>query len=1024
MHIILSIILCLLIGFVFWFIGHIIRKELKINEDSELLALLINIGLGASSFLIVFNLLAMLCKSFIIGLLISTVLAIGIISWQFKELDTVCAKLVEQIKKNYLIQIIKQKTDVYFWTLLGLINIIYISCAVSTTKLNRLGEDNSHVFNINQLVNDIYPPKYAFLPDVDLRFHYGVDIFGAILTKITRCHPEISLDILTIIFLNLAFLVLYALALKFLNSNPINKYLVPFGAFLAWGPITNLFIKNPGEIIPEKFLEKVIYLAQNKLADAAGWSGLVLHWFFEPSIGIGLFFFLIGLYLTYRFFAYEENLKFVIMLGIFLSSLVIIDFSKLVILVIGILLHLVIAYKPQGEINKFKSETDLLKKLGILFLTVIVLGFIHGNCIRFDKSFIPFIEYYKLGESNLNEKFNLSKSNVILFLLFAIGFFQAFKQKINWTVFVLPYFIAALVIPYIVTIPNDGTGKILMSANVLGAFSLPVIVNFAVKQFNLKEITLTAFYSLFFIILSLSTILFWAFGDKTKPLLVLDGGSLKYTGTQVFTSAKIDKTKFQDELIFTNYLKIKKAKNQAIVTDLEYNDIFSTEAGLRSLIPPSNVYESPLKKQIVDQSYYDYRKSFLFDKKAWMDKKINWLYMTQKMLKYLMSPQSRKILLNAYLNNGVKLALSNKKIDHPENLKELYNIDPSQLSQISSENFPELLKKLLSTRQDLPYYIQQIADCPYYGIYNSKSNDFDGDNIADIAFYDPAKKSWNIIYGKDGHEDEIDLTSNILQHYKGSDIFIPMPADFDGDSKTDIALFNRTNSVWHVLNSSTSEVITQIWCGDWTEIPLPADLDGDSKSDFTCFNGNDGRWPALLSTTKGYHSNAFGTSPVNITFYSDLDGDKKSDYIIYKPLDGLYEIRLASCLGGERGGYCKGSDTIIVHAGSSNSRVVPADYDGDRKVDLATWTPESSVWEITYAKNFLSGEDTGAQKTIVFGKPGDIPMPGDYNGDGKEEIAIYHIDNSELEIAYDSGQSKKINLSKYKNQIPANFIGI
>ena len=51
-------------------------------------------------------------------------------------------------------------------------------------------------------------------------------------------------------------------------------------------------------------------------------------------------------------------------------------------------------------------------------------------------------------------------------------------------------------------------------------------------------------------------------------------------------------------------------------------------------------------------------------------------------------------------------------------------------------------------------------------------------------------------------------------------------------------------------------------------------------------------------------------------------------------------------------------------------------------------------------------------------------MPGDYNGDGSSEIAIYDPSSSELEINLPDGTHKKINLLKYKNSVPACFIGV
>ena len=166
---------------------------------------------------------------------------------------------------------------------------------------------------------------------------------------------------------------------------------------------------------------------------------------------------------------------------------------------------------------------------------------------------------------------------------------------------------------------------------------------------------------------------------------------------------------------------------------------------------------------------------------------------------------------------------------------------------------------------------------------------------------------------------------------------------------------------------------------------------------------------------------------LDITLYSDIDGDKKADYVVYKPSESQYQIHLASCLNKPDAESCGNqgkSNVISVTIGTKTSRAIPEDYDGDGKVDLATWTPETGEWKIAFAKDFLGSNNDSTQKSFVLGKPGDIPMPGDYNGDGKADIAIYHLDTSELEIDYDDNTKKKINLSKYKDYIPASFIGI
>jgi len=71
---------------------------------------------------------------------------------------------------------------------------------------------------------------------------------------------------------------------------------------------------------------------------------------------------------------------------------------------------------------------------------------------------------------------------------------------------------------------------------------------------------------------------------------------------------------------------------------------------------------------------------------------------------------------------------------------------------------------------------------------------------------------------------------------------------------------------------------------------------------------------------------------------------------------------------------------------------VHADYDGDQKDDVAVWRPSTGEW-------FILRSSDGGYTQATWGAAGDVPVPGDYDGDGKADISVvrngtWHISQS------------------------------
>ncbi len=73
----------------------------------------------------------------------------------------------------------------------------------------------------------------------------------------------------------------------------------------------------------------------------------------------------------------------------------------------------------------------------------------------------------------------------------------------------------------------------------------------------------------------------------------------------------------------------------------------------------------------------------------------------------------------------------------------------------------------------------------------------------------------------------------------------PVPADYDGDGKTDFALFHPSEGKWFIRRSQTGYWQIIKW-GLATDALVPADYDGDGKADVAVFR--DGIWYIRQST--------------------------------------------------------------------------------------------------------------------------------------------------------------------------------
>lgn len=312
-------------------------------------------------------------------------------------------------------------------------------------------------------------------------------------------------------------------------------------------------------------------------------------------------------------------------------------------------------------------------------------------------------------------------------------------------------------------------------------------------------------------------------------------------------------------------------------------------------------------------------------------------------------------------------------------------------------------------------------------IVRSPFNDYDGDGKADLVYFRPASNAEGVWHVR-GSVTQTDITRT-----KGTRMDKLVPGDYDGDGKTDFAIFrtwdtNNTHGNWYFLLSGDSgPAPSPINFGAQTpDRPVPGDYDGDGKTDLAIFRPSEGNWYMRLSHDLSTPApTTYGTA-VDRLVPGDYNGDGKTDPAFFHPADGKWHelingvetVRqfgeatdrpIPADYDGDgktdlaifrpREGNCyiwrsvDGVQQPPIACGTAMDRQQPADYDGDGKADVAYFRVSDGTWHINYSAG-------GADPAISWGKATDVvatyqppyapkyPL-NDYDGDGTADPALF-----------------------------------
>ncbi len=300
-----------------------------------------------------------------------------------------------------------------------------------------------------------------------------------------------------------------------------------------------------------------------------------------------------------------------------------------------------------------------------------------------------------------------------------------------------------------------------------------------------------------------------------------------------------------------------------------------------------------------------------------------------------------------------------------------------------------------------PVYPLQVDDAQPTNLVLA---DFNGDGALDLFKAGDQYKYGTVMLGRGDGTFQSNQAYQWSQNGWGHNI---VTADFNGDGIPDVAYSfpccSASNNAFAVMLGGAHGVLgkpalvsvsTAAGCYNWPEWIATGDVNGDGKADIvaTLYNDADaGCQNNALAVLTGKGTGKFNkpayystsaTAQAYEVFLADVNGDGKLD-IVTSNMDGTISVLL------NKGKGTFGPATLITSVAALNpyhNSIAVGDFNGDGKADIAVAT----LWNQQAVYVLLSNGDGTFQAPIVTATPEYTYTlaAGDFNKDGKMDLLV------------------------------------
>jgi M6 family metalloprotease-like protein len=260
---------------------------------------------------------------------------------------------------------------------------------------------------------------------------------------------------------------------------------------------------------------------------------------------------------------------------------------------------------------------------------------------------------------------------------------------------------------------------------------------------------------------------------------------------------------------------------------------------------------------------------------------------------------------------------------------------------------------------------------------------------------------------------------------------VPLTGDFNNDGRSDIITFVRsaptgtTGAVWVATSSGAGFGTAQLW-NSWfsvgQEVPLVGDFNGDNRDDIVTFiRGTSGAAMGdvyvALSTGTGFGAGQkwhdWFSIKQEVPAVGDVNGDNRDDIITFvrdssaDMEQGDVWVSLSTGTGF--------AQSIKMHEWFAPRSQVPmvGDVNGDGRADLVAFVRDAQSGSLRGDVQVSLSTGNGFGQVQIwhdfFGIGNEVPRIGDFDGDGRDDIAVFvrdtkaEPDRGDVYVAFSEG---------------------